>query len=165
MSRHDKPHVSPAPIDSSKWADLAADGRPIGGTFDLRFTPSHEDGSRVRQEARRRLDDAGLPPALAADVEVIIAELATNAVERRPTGWVELAVVIVEGTICVSVANRTSDAPLDFSLAASGSDGGVLADHGRGLAIVSALADGVWVHHGGGWTTVSCLKSFDRSSR
>lgn len=165
MSRHDKPHVSPAPIDWGKGADLAPDGRSIGGTFDLQFTPSHEDGSRVRREARRRLDDVGLPPSLAADVELIIAELATNAVEQQPTGTVQLAVALVEGTICVSVTNHTSDGALEVSVTASGSDRDGLADQGRGLAIVSALADGVWVHHDDGWTTVSCLKSFRQSPR
>jgi len=102
---------------------------------------------------------------VAVDVELIIAELVTNAVEQEPTMPVRLDVVIADGAIYVSVANRSvDDSAIELPGSADGSIDGVLADRGRGLQIVSALADGVWVHGDGEWTSVRCLKWFDQSS-
>lgn len=138
--------------------------RSIGSAFDFQFTPSHEDASRVRQAARRFLDASGVSSAVAADVELIIAELVTNAVEQEPTMPVRLDVAIADGAIYVSVANRSvDDSAIDLPGSTGGTIDGVL-DRGRGLQIVSALADGVWVHADGEWTSVSCLKRFDQSS-
>lgn len=140
--------------------------RSLGSAFDYQFTPSHEDASHVRQEARRFLDVSGVPSPVAADVELIIAELLTNAVEQEPTKPVRLDVAIVDGAIYVSVANRSvDDSAIDLPGSTGGTIDGVLADRGRGLQIVSALADGVWVHGDGEWTSVNCLKRFDQSSR
>lgn len=142
--------------------------RPIGERFDLQFDPTHAAASQARRQARRLLDDAGVPPAAAADVELIIAELASNAVEQDPAGLVRLEVALVDGAVHLTVANRSRGRPT-IDLAAtpdpqSGRGDDVLADRGRGLRIVRALSDDLRLDHDEGWTSISCLVRFDRSA-
>lgn len=157
--------ATPSLIGSIQEARLVSYDRAISSTFDFWFTPSHEAASRARQETRRCLDAIAVPSPLAADVELIIAELLANAVEQEPTMPIRLDVAIADGAIQVTVANRsTDDAAFDLRRSAGGSAADGLAERGRGLQIVDALADGVWVHSGNGWTSISCLKRLDQSA-
>ena len=134
--------------------------------FDFQFEPTHAEASRVRQEASRLLDAAGIPPATIADVELVLAELTSNAVEQEPNLPVRLEVAVADGAVHLTVANQSTGEP-QVELAASpdgGADSDVLADRGRGLMIVRALTDELWVDRDTGWTSISCLLRFDQSA-
>jgi len=122
--------------------------------FDLSFEPNHAAASTARQEARVALDEAGVPHDVASDVELIIAELASNAVDQNPEVAVILRVEITPETIVIHVRNQTiGDQPMPSIDAAVGRD--LLIVSGRGLGIVATLGDEVGVTSDENWTSVS----------
>ena len=140
---------------------------PVGETFDMRFEPTHAAASETRQSVGRRLDEAGVPAVIAADVELVIAELLSNAVEQEPVEPIRLEVAIADDAIYLSVSNRTGGSAV--GLPATGEDlpdpTGELAEDGRGLYIIRALTDRLWFNGDDDWTTVSCLRRFTRVDR
>lgn len=126
--------------------------------FDVEFEPTHEGASRARREARGALDAAGVPSDIANDLELIVAELASNAVEQCPTERVKLDLVVVDGSILLTVANRQAPERAGAALPLESRLQGQLPDRGRGLAIVEALADEVWIDTSEGWTSVRCAR-------
>ncbi len=139
---------------------------PVGETFDLRFEPTHAAASETRQQVGRRLDEAGIPAVIAADVELVIAELLSNAVEQEPVEPIRLAVAIADDAIYLSVSNRLAGGAASVDLPATGEElpepRDELADDGRGLYIIRALTDRLWFEGDDEWTTVSCLRRFAR---
>ena len=107
-----------------------------------------------------------MPPPVAADIELVISELTSNAVEQDPTSLVWLSVAIADGAVYLTVANQStgellSDPP-DQPQQGEPSTG--LDEGGRGLPIVQALVDGMWIRSDTEWTSVSCLRRFGSSS-
>ncbi|MEU0332973.1 ATP-binding protein [Streptomyces sp. NPDC006193] len=101
-------------------------------------------GARLaRRLALAQLDDWGIPPGsrTAEAVAVIVAELAANAVThgRVPGRDFELRVALVTGSVRIEVSNtlaeRRPPAPQDVREPVP------LAEAGRGLVLVDALAD------------------------
>ena len=135
--------------------------RRIEAQFDIEFDPTHAAASETRQRARGQLDAAGLASRDAADLELIIAELASNAVEQQPAAPVRLTITISPSEVAVRMANKSTGEPLrsDEPDLADGS----LAERGRGLAIVDALTDELtWEDVADGWTVIRCRRSLDR---
>lgn len=124
------------------------------------FEPKHEAAARVRQELRRLCEASVLSSQLSADLELVVAELTSNAVEQGPTEPVRLDVTLNSDLVRVTVANAGSGFDLS-SNPTSLPDNGVLTDRGRGLHIIEALTDSLWVEQSDGWTTVGCILRFD----
>ncbi|MFF1279460.1 ATP-binding protein [Streptomyces sp. NPDC058299] len=108
-----------------------------------RLSPTPRGARLARRLALAQLDDWGIPPgsATAEAVAVIVAELAANAVThgRVPGRDFELRIALVAGSVRIEVsdtrAERRPPGPGDVSEPAS------LAETGRGLVLVDALAD------------------------
>jgi anti-sigma regulatory factor (Ser/Thr protein kinase) len=131
--------------------------RPIGENFSLEFPPLHSEASRARRRAIDELRGRGLSSELMADLELILAELTSNAVDREPSDDVRMDITISESAISVAVANRCQ-AGVAPSFPVGGRDNvDPLSERGRGLAIVEALADDLMADHSDGWTTLSCV--------
>lgn len=134
--------------------------RPTGDTLSLDFPPLHEEASRVRRSVMAELVGRGLGSELIADVELIIAELTSNAVDQQPDGDVKLKVIVGEDLVAISIANRCGqgrELRLDHG---PGDEPDPLADRGRGLAIVEALADELSAENVDGWMTLTCVRRF-----
>ena len=134
--------------------------------FDLQFEPTHEAASRARQEARALLDAAGVPPDIAADIELVIGELTSNAVDQASPLPVSLGVAITDDSIVLTVANQTSGStPSAFPTDDDRSrEHELLSERGRGLAIVKALTDEMWIDTDEESTRVRCVRRFGSSS-
>lgn len=142
--------------------------RAIDSQFELEFEPTSAAASAARQAARRHLDGLPVPGRVAADAELIVSELTTNAVEQCPAAPIRLAMVLTEAGLSVTVANETTAvSPADRSAWTTDTDrsDGTLAERGWGLGIVEALTDGLWVDDADGWTSVGCLCRLDRPAR
>lgn len=130
--------------------------------FHLRFEPTHIAASTVRQEARRLLDECGVPAGVAADVELIISELAANAVEQQPETPVRLDMTVRHDSVQVSVVNQVTGAerpmPAGPTAEAAGDDD--LVERGWGLAIVERLSDDMDFEIDDGWTSVRAVVNY-----
>lgn len=141
---------------------------PVGETFDLELEPTHAAASQTRQQVGRRLDEASIPAVIAADVELVLAELLSNAVEQKPDDPIRVAAAIADDAIYLSVSNRTAGGAGSVELPTTGDlpdPSGELAEDGRGLYIIRALTDRLWFEGDDDWTTVSCLRRFTRLDR
>lgn len=135
-------------------------------SFGLQIEATHAAVAEARRRARRLLDDALVPPAVADDIELVIGELASNAVEQQPDVAVRLDVSVTCFAVQVTVTNETTS-PAGLELPPEGSGGPAgdpLSERGRGLPIVRALTDDLWVETKGRWTSVSCQRRFDQAS-
>lgn len=132
---------------------------PVRNSFQRHIEPTHHAASSIRHEARRLLDGAGVPSNAADDIELIIAELAANAVEQQTESPIEFTLAFQDGVVEVTVVNEacgghhpgTAIDPLD-----QGAD--ELADRGWGLAIVEHLSDEVTIEVSDGWTSVRAVR-------
>ncbi len=138
--------------------------RPIQDSFDAQFEPTHQAASAARQQARHLLDAAGVPPSVAADLELIIAELTANAVEQQPHSPVRLELSIGEGAVTITVSNEANgdDRPCTGPIEVTPSDRPPeeLAERGWGLAIVERLSHELTIEVCDGWTTLRVLRRF-----
>lgn len=135
--------------------------RPIQDSFDVHFDPTHEAASSTRRQARSVLDAAGVPGEAAADLELVIAELACNAVEQAPEAPIRLEMTILDQVVVVTLTNRANGE--DRPGSPSGSDDGApdaMADRGWGLGIVDHLSDQVEIEADGGWTSVRAIRHY-----
>jgi anti-sigma regulatory factor (Ser/Thr protein kinase) len=142
--------------------------RPIGTRYDLEFEPTHAAASRARRTARDHLDGSSLIAEVVADLELVIAELASNAVEQEPIAPVRLTIVITAAEAIVTVANESTGTMLEHRSAPGdeiGAEGEALAERGWGLGIVQAVVDELWVDNTDGWTSVSCLRRLETPQR
>lgn len=106
--------------------------------------------SEMRRLARERLNYCGLS-ALADDVELLVSELVTNAIEHSHGAGITVTLRLDEGLLLLYVKDQTALRPHVQKPAAD-------AEHGRGLLIVKALADSWGVSTDG--TTVWCALTF-----
>jgi anti-sigma regulatory factor (Ser/Thr protein kinase) len=136
--------------------------RSTGEILDVRFEPTHLAASSVRREARKVLDASGVPPDVAGDVELIIAELATNAVEQEPGAPVRLELATTGEAVIVAVTNQTDDhqRPKRPGDAATSPGDDLPAERGWGLTIVEALGDELWIDGDERSTTVRVLRRY-----
>lgn len=142
------------------------DGRPHhrGGVVVRSFRATPANGRAIRAFVRDALRAADVSDEVAADVELVVSELATNAIEYGAgeeltvevdvTGsWLEVAVTCVSDAAPALRAWRTwAIAPPD-------------ARSGRGLGIVRRLMDDVHVEARDGRMTVRCRRQLRRSGR
>lgn len=172
LSSYPSPSVTTAagPVGTGAEGPTMLYDGPVGETFDVQFEPTHAAASETRQLVGRRLDEAGIPAVIAADVELVIAELLSNAVEQEPSEPIRLEAAIADDAIYLSVSNRvTGGGATSVHLPTNGEDlpapSGELAEDGRGLYIIRALTDRLWFEGDDDWTTVSCLRRFSPIDR
>lgn len=98
--------------------------------------PGRDEGSPAhgREFVHRRLSAWGVPAVRVEDAMVIVSELATNAVRHTASPRMGVVVAVTNGRVIVSVTDRGPHQPIRPH--AVDED----AEHGRGLAIVVALA-------------------------
>lgn len=118
-------------------------GRPEGefAEYSARFTGSRRGAHQARLAAQRQLRTWGLAPGSdTADVAaLIVAELAANAVThgRVPGRGFELRLALASGLLRIDVTDAAGERlPPEGTLPPSS----LLADSGRGLYLVDALA-------------------------
>lgn len=141
--------------------------RTIETRFELDFDPTSESASLARQSARSFLDRTGMPPAVIADLELVVAELVSNAVEQQPAEPIRLVVDLSDAGVHVSVANQIAGGGRtggDADVWPAATPAPAPQERGWGLGIVRALTDGFWVNEANGWTLVSCLRRYDTGS-
>jgi anti-sigma regulatory factor (Ser/Thr protein kinase) len=107
----------------------------------------------ARRLAARWLAAVGAPEPVTRDVQLVLSELVTNAVQASgPEG--DIRVQLTAGTrgLAVSVSDCGDDFVLPAPTAAPGPL--PLAEGGRGLHVARAVAGPVSVQHDQGWTVV-----------
>lgn len=87
----------------------------------------------ARKHAAEVLGGPGVSAAVVNDVVLVVSELVTNAVEAGATS-IELGIDIAQHQITVSVGDDTGGWPMLTRP-------GRYATHGRGLAIIAAMAE------------------------
>ncbi|MEL7208776.1 MAG: ATP-binding protein, partial [Actinomycetota bacterium] len=144
--------------------DRPTTNQSLGGdAHHLQLEPTEVAASTARQEIRGILDGAGVSPATAADIELVVAELLTNAVEQEPDQPVEVRLALTDRSVSLSVANRIREPASLPPPEAAAEPVGELADRGWGLQIVAALTDGLWFDNDHEWTRVTCICRLDRA--
>ena len=142
------------------------DGRPHqrGGAVGRTFGATPASVRAIRAFVRDALSGADVSDEVGADVELVVSELATNAIEHGAgdelvvevdvtRAWLEVAVTCVSDAAPALRAWRTwAIAPPD-------------ARSGRGLGIVRRLMDDVHVETRDGRMTVRCRRRVRRSER
>ncbi|MET9932184.1 MULTISPECIES: ATP-binding protein [unclassified Streptomyces] len=89
----------------------------------------------ARHHAGKVLTGWGVPSAVIDDAVVVISELVTNAALHTDNGPVELHLLIEGRQLVIAVTDSCADSIEHTAPREDGDD-----DHGRGLAIVHALA-------------------------
>ncbi|GAA2166477.1 ATP-binding protein [Actinomadura napierensis] len=129
---------------SGKPADI-----PVGGACAFQLPPDPTCASRARSLLAATMRDLRLPQGLIEDAKLAVSELATNALNHAPSPWFS-GMALPE----LWVWARTRPAPeLVVSVFDAhrevwpiGTDADLLDDHGKGLAIVAALASNTGAH-------------------
>ncbi len=127
--------------------------RPAPATH--RFPRNRRSPGRARAVFRKWATAQELDPATVETGELILGELAANAVlaATGPGRWIEVRFALDRAVLCVEVSDAGDGCPV---VRASKP----LDEHGRGMVIVGALADewGVTVRPGPGKTVWAALK-------
>jgi len=127
----------------------ATEGTQI--TFARSYAGSTDTVNHSRADLTHLLAENGLH-AIAADAELVVSELASNAIEASPGQAYQVAFHIADHEVVVAVTNRTTAILADN--AHEGPDD-ALAPQGRGLMIVHALSKSVEIHQTDDEITVS----------
>ncbi|MBY8888631.1 ATP-binding protein [Streptomyces sp. PTM05] len=132
-------NATPVAGEQAETAEVIAEVR----VFVQRFSSTPRGASAARREAMARLARWGVPreSSAAESAELIVAELAANAVTHGAVAGrdAELRVTLVPGTLRIEVTDtRAERRPPDPGHLA---DAPTLAESGRGLRLVEALAD------------------------
>ncbi|WP_279617219.1 ATP-binding protein [Streptomyces albus] len=100
---------------------------------------------RARAFVRRHSTAWGVSAAVVSSLELIVSELATNAVRHTRSRHIKLRLTLSKGKVTVAVTDSGPRHPLQSSAPEDESE------HGRGLFLVEALSDS-WGHeaHGDG---------------
>ncbi len=139
--------------------DDGSPSRPSNAAYlILDFEPTHAAASDARRQARSTLDQAGVPIATAADLELIIAELCSNAVDQEPDQPIHLALTIASTIVLLTVSNRIGLRTEPIANEVPDQHTTRLSERGRGLSIVTALADCFEIERAAGWTSVHCFR-------
>ncbi|GGU26225.1 ATP-binding protein [Streptomyces lavendofoliae] len=95
----------------------------------------------ARRHADTVLTGWGVPPAVIDDAVVVISELVTNATLHTRDGPAELHLIVQDRQLVIAVTDTCADS-IERTVPREDSED----DHGRGLAIVRALACAVGCH-------------------
>lgn len=130
------------------------DNDVAGDILDLRLEASHAEVSKARRQASEFLRRLDVEPSLVADTELVVAELLANAADQPAAGPIDFLLVAADDALHVTVVNsRPPGPPVVFP---SEPIGDALVDGGRGLNIVQAITDGMWIHGTDDTTAVTC---------
>lgn len=111
--------------------------------------------SRLREQLRVFLAEAGVDGRVGEDLLLVATELCTNAIEATADGEpVEVRVTIDGQALRFSVANVSAVFDRDIPDLRHGS----LQERGRGLAIVRSLVDTIAMTSAGGRTVVRTMQ-------
>lgn len=128
---------------------------PLPGSviFDGSIQPDPAQLSVLRRAARRALEESGVERDAAQDVVLIISELVSNAITAAdPSSWIGVALRRSGAAITVTVDNDGVPLPAGMPELPAPD-----APQGRGLAIVSSLAERVSTDHRDGRSRVSAI--------
>jgi len=133
--------------------------QPTDIRIELEFEPTHAEASKARQIVGDRLRQLFIAPEVVADVELVFAELAANAVEQQPELPVKLTITGAQSDLAITVSNANTGIGVINDGLSSGDAGaiGALAERGWGLNIIQTITDAVSVLNADGWTSVRCL--------
>lgn len=109
----------------------------------LELTAEFDSVTQARHFARANLRTMGVGPAIAADLELVVSELVTNAVEHGAEGPVVLMLDCSNGVATVTVRSRGPAQAVGPSATWTIAEANSIT--GRGLGIVRRLADDVEV--------------------
>jgi anti-sigma regulatory factor (Ser/Thr protein kinase) len=120
----------------------------------LRVAAQPRELSAIRRAMREWLAEAGVPTVVAEDVVLACGEAAANVIEHAyggsGEGWMEIKVVLVNGTLVASVGDHGRWQP-------HGSGEG----RGRGIRLIGVLMDQVDLHSDDSGTKVTMRKALD----
>lgn len=117
--------------------------------------PHLDEVAVVRLTFGRWLAARGVGDRDRRDLELIVTELTTNAIEASPAPTaIEIAMEHEDNAVSISVANCGRE-PSAFG---PGTDGDAMRERGRGLQIVRALTEGVRTSYDPPVTVVSCRR-------
>ena len=131
--------------------DVAA--TPIDGTFDQRYEADAPSVRGARADVRGWLDANALVPDRVDDLLVAVTELVTNAVRSARTG-LEVRAWTTPDVVWVEVSD--DGAGFDPSIPHDARDLDPMAERGRGLFLVAALADECTIESSPVGTIVRC---------
>lgn len=115
----------------------------------------------TRQMLDNCLDTLGVAPDTRNDIALALSEACANVIQHAGPGFeYEVRVRAMDGRCVIEVEN-TSGIPL--ALANAGEPVPPTAEHGRGLSIIDAVADNLWLtgNGGKGITTVHFEKDLE----
>lgn len=120
----------------------------------LSIAPSPQALRHARHKVRDWMVDAGCPARATNDVLLVVSELVTNGIIHDGAKDIELSIFLDDGggaSVEVVTADRPGGhAPPDVRAVSDP------AERGRGLALVDALSDAVWVEDKGGRRRTAC---------
>ncbi|MEM7349210.1 MAG: ATP-binding protein [Acidobacteriota bacterium] len=136
---------------------------PIRLPFELEFDASSAGASRARQAARIYLDQERISSKTAADLELVVSELAANAVQQQPDEPVRLTVTVQLDGVQIRVTNAATSHSLPVTTWRRSKDEvtNETRERGWGLEIVESLTDSLICENAEGWTSVVCFRRFD----
>jgi anti-sigma regulatory factor (Ser/Thr protein kinase) len=143
-----QPTPAPTPAEEGRHPVPEAPGRV---EFVHRSWPADPAQlSVIRRELSGWLAPLALTDDEVADVVLAVDEAAANAVRHAygpgTSGVVELTLWTEPGTLCVEVVDHGSWRPPSVPVPAAGVEGGA-GDGGRGIPLMSTMADAVLIHY------------------
>jgi serine/threonine-protein kinase RsbW len=132
----------------------------MAATMALTLPGDMHAASHARNMVEMFLSRLGVTRECRDDLGLIVSEACTNALAHagRPAD-VEVHISVGQHECVVDVGNSAGP-PHDVELQADLPD--PLAESGRGLPIISALADSAHIHHQPGWVVVHTVKRIAR---
>lgn len=124
-------------------------------TFVVEVEPDLAEVVEVRRRAIGEMEAVGHPTPGLQDLAVVLSELLTNAVESGTTMPIGLDLRAAAGRAQVVVTNAVGEA--DVPPRREWSPDTLLAARGRGLSVVEAMSQDVFVEHGDGEVVVRAL--------
>ena len=171
------PHVGHADVASAQGSveltqskdevsKTMSNTQPIEIRIELEFEPTHAEASKARQAVGDHLRQLSVAPEVVADVELVVAELAANAVEQQPELPIKLTIKESQSHLAITVSNASTGIGTLDDGSSPGDDGsaGGLAERGWGLNIIQTITDAVSVINADGWTSVRCLIGLRKAS-
>ena len=131
--------------------------RLLTTTYRRQFPATHHSLSDARASINEWVASAGrpvgLPGTVAADVDVVVTELAANVVDHTSSPWFGVLIGVDARRVTIEVSNL---GPSDSVPAVESWADLAVDERGRGLRIVGAICDRIVVAGGRTATTISC---------
>ena len=110
-------------------------------TFHATIPSSHAELSALRHDLRAWLGDhEGSDIPSPVDIDVVVTELAANAIDHSAAGSVEVSVTLDDERARIRIANEAGGPTPVLS-----SEWAEAGERGRGLRLVAALTTGLWL--------------------